>query len=223
MIQSAICTIARNEGDYLQEWITYHLELGFDHIFLYDNNDPGDDSTARLCAGKPWEKRVTLIDYRGRTAAQLKAYNECFARIRTEFDWVAFIDADEFVTFGEGCPFRRINAYLKSIREFDVLFINWMYYGDNGQVRQGKEGVTVRFPLPLPDCNENKHVKSIVKSTADIRFVRNPHCPDGEMRICDTACGLFPKASPSSSPLSAISISATMARKAWKNSSGTKY
>lgn len=185
MIKSAICAIARNEEDYLQEWITYHLNLGFDHIFLYDNNDLNNDSTIYLCAGQSWERLVTIIDYRGKTAAQLTAYNECYTNARNDFDWIAFIDVDEFITFGTNCPYHNINPYLKNIQKFDILFINWMYYGDNEKVYQEKEAVITRFPLPIPYCKENEHIKSIIKTTANIKFIKNPHCPDGEMQICD--------------------------------------
>ena len=52
-MKSAICAIARNECEYLEEWITYHLDLGFTHIFLYDNNDAGDDSVRMLLQSMP--------------------------------------------------------------------------------------------------------------------------------------------------------------------------
>lgn len=184
-MKSAICAIARNEEDYLLEWITYHLNLGFNHIFLYDNNDLDNKSTIRLCANKSWKDKVTIIDYRGKNTAQLTAYNECYANIRKDFNWIAFIDIDEFITFGEDNPHNNINSYLENIKKFNVLFINWMYYGDNEKVHQEEESVITRFPLPIPNCDENKHVKSIIKTTADIQFIRNPHCPDGQIQICD--------------------------------------
>ena len=34
-----ICTIAKNENTYIDEWVRYHIHLGFDHIWLYGNND----------------------------------------------------------------------------------------------------------------------------------------------------------------------------------------
>ena len=34
----AIQTIARHEERYIKEWIKHHLEIGVDHIFIYDNN-----------------------------------------------------------------------------------------------------------------------------------------------------------------------------------------
>ena len=39
MSDACICAIAKNEDLYLDEWIQYHLALGFKHIFLYDNHD----------------------------------------------------------------------------------------------------------------------------------------------------------------------------------------
>ena len=49
MLTTALCAIARHEEDYLAEWIDYHLALGFDHIFIYDNDDPRDDAITQLC------------------------------------------------------------------------------------------------------------------------------------------------------------------------------
>jgi len=34
----ALVTMAKDEDFYLQEWIDYHLKLGFDDIFIYQNN-----------------------------------------------------------------------------------------------------------------------------------------------------------------------------------------
>ena len=38
-MQCVICSIAKNENAYLYEWALYHLQLGFSHIYIYDNND----------------------------------------------------------------------------------------------------------------------------------------------------------------------------------------
>lgn len=184
-MKTSICAIARNEKDYLSEWIVYHLNLGFNHIFLYDNNDLENESTTQLCAGQAWKEQVTIIDYRGKTAAQLSAYNECYESNRNNFDWIAFIDIDEFITFGAECTQKTINQYLECVNNFDVIVINWMYYGDNEEIYQRKEGVISRFPKTLPNLEVNKYVKSIVKTSANIKFVRNPHCVDGQVRICD--------------------------------------
>ena len=34
----ALVCIAKNEDNYIKEWITYHKKLGFDDIFIYEND-----------------------------------------------------------------------------------------------------------------------------------------------------------------------------------------
>jgi hypothetical protein len=34
----AICTVLRQEEPYLQEWLAYHILVGFNRFYLYDNS-----------------------------------------------------------------------------------------------------------------------------------------------------------------------------------------
>ena len=34
----ALVCVAKNEENYIQEWIDYHLKLGFDDIIIYQND-----------------------------------------------------------------------------------------------------------------------------------------------------------------------------------------
>ena len=36
-IRSVICTVAKNEDNYIDEWLEYNLTLGFDKIHIYQN------------------------------------------------------------------------------------------------------------------------------------------------------------------------------------------
>ena len=40
MDEYVVCGIAKNEDDYIEDWVRFHLRIGFDHIYLYDNNAP---------------------------------------------------------------------------------------------------------------------------------------------------------------------------------------
>ena len=42
-VKFAICAIVKNEGRYLEEWIDYHLGIGVQKFFIYDNEST--DST----------------------------------------------------------------------------------------------------------------------------------------------------------------------------------
>lgn len=200
-MKSAVCAVARNENAYLLEWIDYHLNLGFDKIFLYDNNNPGDDSVYVLLASYIADQKVEVIDYRGRKNFQLAAYNECYKNNGCLFDWIAFIDLDEFITFGPEAETDQINVFLKEFDSFDVIEINWMVYNDNGKILKEEGGVIERFPEPANLSHPiNKHVKSVVRTNRPLTFVRNPHCVDGDLRIADDSMNVILKSEPFKEP-----------------------
>ncbi len=65
----SICVIVKDEGRYLPEWILYHLLVGVQHIFIYDN-DSNEDLRDIL---RPFVERglLTVIDWPGpKKAAQ---------------------------------------------------------------------------------------------------------------------------------------------------------
>ena len=46
-MKSCILTVIKNEHQYLDEWIKYHLDLGINHIFIYEDID--SDSHKEIC------------------------------------------------------------------------------------------------------------------------------------------------------------------------------
>ena len=34
----SICLLTKDENKYLKEWVQYHLSIGIDHFYIYDNN-----------------------------------------------------------------------------------------------------------------------------------------------------------------------------------------
>ena len=55
--------LEKGEEDYLDEWINYHLQLGFDKIYLYDNNPKGNTKQKDICDKYPPEKEEILKKY----------------------------------------------------------------------------------------------------------------------------------------------------------------
>jgi hypothetical protein len=37
-MKSALVAIAKNEDEYINEWINYNLKIGFDNIIIFQNN-----------------------------------------------------------------------------------------------------------------------------------------------------------------------------------------
>ena len=186
----ALCTIGRMENQYIREYVLHYKALGFNKIFLYDNNYDGEERFEIVIGDLIKQGFVELIDYRNKPIAQVQAYNDCYQKHGDEFDWIAFFDADEFLIVKK----TDIHSLLYSARkEFDCMLFNWMVMTDNGQVYNTQRPLMERFTTPMDfnkcigykDIPENNHVKSIVKGgLKNIRFV-NPHLPLTPIRCCN--------------------------------------
>ena len=98
-----ICTIFRNEAEYLSEWISFHRAQGFSRFFLFD--DISTDNFNEVLAPYIEDGLVVLspaptdISFGKR---QRQVFELGLALARNECDWLALIDVDEFLFSPEG-------------------------------------------------------------------------------------------------------------------------
>lgn len=153
----AICAIAKDEGPYFREWIEWHIKMGVDKFYIYDNGST--DGTRGLL--EPYiETGMVEYHYFPGQKKQLAAYDDCLKRHRFDTRWIAFIDLDEFIT-----PVidTTLTDFLKRFEKFPVVEINWLIYGSNGQLKKSDRPVRERFTRhSYGDNILNRHVKSIV-------------------------------------------------------------
>ena len=130
-----VCLVAilKDEDRFVEEWVAYHRLLGVDHFYLYDN-DPRQPLSDILTLHRDYVTvRTWLIDhddhrYPGRTK-QLKAYIHCLGHDAARYDWVTFIDCDEFIALEEH---RDLKAFLGEFKGSDSIALNWHVFGHNG-------------------------------------------------------------------------------------------
>lgn len=153
----AICVIAKDEGPYLKEWIDWHLSIGVEHFYFYDNGSR--DETAAVL--NPYIKgHIVDYQYWPGKRRQLAAYDDCLERHRFASRWIAFIDIDEFII-----PVKppSLVGYLKSMEAFAAVEVNWLIYGSSGHKDRTDQPVMQRFKRHASASHPlNRHVKSIV-------------------------------------------------------------
>lgn len=124
----AICGIFKNEGVFLKEWIEFHMMIGIEHFYLYNNNSE-DNYYAIL---KPYIDKglVTFVEW-PYDHAQMKAYKHFYETYRKETQWVTFLDIDEFI-----CPRYKTSLleWIRSKDKYPVLGINWRMFGTSGKM-----------------------------------------------------------------------------------------
>ncbi|CAM6304352.1 Glycosyltransferase family 2 protein [Leclercia adecarboxylata] len=171
-----VAAIIKNEMDALLEWIAYHRVVGASGFIIADNgsNDGSREFLGRL------EKLgiVTVLDFPtvGEQKPQLPAYERILRSCSTDIDFLAFIDADEFLVPLD--PEQSITTNLSkwfSDPSVSAVALNWSNFGSNGELFAENGLVAERFTQRAPqNFNVNHNFKSIVRASRIERF-SNPH------------------------------------------------
>ena len=147
-MKKALVCIAKNEDLYIDEWLEYHLAIGFDDIFVYQNN-------WRYAGDKSRWQSVHWIEFDG-DCKQLAAYNDWLLTKADGFSWAAFFDIDEFLCLKED---KSLDSFLKRYERFCGVAVNWRCFGDNGLKFDGYSSVLERFTKC--QIKLDRHVKTI--------------------------------------------------------------
>ena len=163
----AISSIAKMENNYVNEWIDYHLAIGFDHIFLFDNNDLNGERLSEVIKNT----NVTIIEkFIGIPKSQKESNNYCYNTYGSKYDWIAFIDVDEFIRIDKN-KFNNIKEFLSDIKfsNCDLVRLNWRLFDDSDNINVINNNYSInRFKqYSVQSSNE---VKSIIKTGRNLNI-----------------------------------------------------
>lgn len=139
------------EGPYIYDWVRYHLALGFEHVYLYDNSSPDNSAEEARRAGGD---RVSIEPCPGHPV-QETAHLRCLRAHQTDCRWIAFLDIDEYLV-----THAPLVETLQAYEEYPALCPHWVLFGSNGLDDFDARPVPLRFTRSQADVNQ--HVKSIV-------------------------------------------------------------
>lgn len=192
----AVCCIGRMENRYINEFINHYLELGVDKIFIYDNNYDGEEYFEDTIPNELLNDKVEIINFRNKSYCQLESYQDCYDKHNKDYDWMLFIDIDEYLHINN---FNNIKDFLKQekFNNFNMIHINWLCYGDNNLVNYEDKPLKDRFNIPILPLDfkkngntfkQNEHIKSIIRcSSVDVVWKSTPHTPSNYINCCDAS------------------------------------
>lgn len=199
-MRTALVAIGRRENEYAREWVEHHLALGFDHIYIYDNNRRGEEHFEEVLGDYVTDGRVSIIDWRNTEKAQRSAYNDAYRSLShlPHYDWLAFFDFDEFLCFGDGCDNgitalrnneKPLQAFLRGIPSgYHVVMIPWLMMTDSGLVYNDGRPLMERFTESA--ANGGGQGKCIVRTgIVGLRFTKSVHVPYEPTLNCCTPNG----------------------------------
>ncbi|HEX3678392.1 MAG TPA: glycosyltransferase family 2 protein [Galbitalea sp.] len=169
----AACAVVRNEQAGIAEWIAYHFAVGFDTLILYDN--ASTDDTRAIVDRMSQIGDVRCISWDRRDARfQNDANDEALERFGREFEWMFFIDADEFVVPLSHDSIAPVMASFGS--EVAAVGFNWLMYGSSGLLEQPEGTLLMEAFRGHSEATfePNNHVKSAVRPERALS-VLSPH------------------------------------------------
>jgi hypothetical protein len=127
-----VCSIFKNEGHILEEWIQHYKKRGVDHIYLV-NDSSTDDYLPILENHRGY---VTLFHndiVTSQVGRQIMIYEKYFRPIISESKWISILDMDEFLYSPTGKSFHTV---LKEYEEYSEIHAFWIHFGSNNHIRQ---------------------------------------------------------------------------------------
>lgn len=185
-----LCAIGRLENRYAVEFVEWYKSIGFNKIFIYDNNHDGEEHFEDVLQSYIVDGFVEITNFRNKNTCQLNAYTDCYNKHKDEYDWLAFFDFDEYLILKKD---NNIQSFLSRFKDFQCVKINWMVYTDNDLVRSDYRPLNERFtePMEYDKCvqysfPENNHVKSIIRcDIEDFEWNGDPHIPTCIKSACN--------------------------------------
>lgn len=166
--QLSIVSIAKFEAPYIKEWVDFHLNIGVDRIYLYDNESP--DGMKDVLEPYIQSNKVVYTYFPGK-ARHLDAFNDAIAKYKMQTKYMAFIDVDEFLL-----PENRgdnlvdlITAIMSKNSRSGGVAVNWRMYGSSAH-EEMPEGYLLENYLYRGDGNARGN--DCVKTIANPRFIR---------------------------------------------------
>lgn len=158
------CFLSTNVKDEhnIQEWLEYHLLLGFDHILIWD-----DFSQVPIYCPN---ERVSIIRQHYKKVDYITE-SVAFAK-RRGMDWIMHLDADEYLYVGKDT---KLKDFLKRHVHHDTMsiYFPWVLFGSS-HLNVLKTRGSCLEPFLQCDTKTHKYIKQLARTNMIIG-VRSPH------------------------------------------------
>lgn len=122
--------MAKNEHKYINEFVEHYYKLGFDKIYLYDNDDEDKPFIGDYIEKKDF---VEIINVRGQKKVNLQ--HELYTKFYKthDFEWCLFCDIDEYLV-----GVNEIHEWLsqKQFKFTNQIRVKWKVFGDDDLIER---------------------------------------------------------------------------------------
>jgi len=181
-IKVCLCALGKEENKYIIEYIEYYLKLGVDKIFIYDNNDINGEKFDFILLNYIKKKYVEIINFRGKTAPQVKMLNDCYKNNYKIYDWFILYDLDEFLHLKD---FNNIKLFLSQriFNKCDYIYFNRVFQTDGDKIRYENKSLSERFTTSVYTIYT---YKPILKGNISNLEIYDVHVINSKLKSCNS-------------------------------------
>ena len=190
-LKVCICTLGKQENNYILEFVEHYKKYGVDKIYLYDNNDLDGERFESKISEYIDNNFVEIIDWRGvkGNSTYYGIMNSCYQSHYDEYDWLIFYELDEFLYLKN---YANIKPFLmrKHFYKCDSIHLNWVHMSDNNKLYYENKPLKERFTKRGKNVVKNKYnklcyVKTIIKGHLKNISVTHNHFISEKIKACD--------------------------------------
>ena len=152
-----VCSIGRKENLYAKEFVEYYMKLGIKKIIIYDDNEINGEKFEDVLKDYIANGNVEIIDIHGFESAQFPSYMDCYKKYGDKFDFLLFLDFDEFIKIENDIDINTF-IYNKKFKKCQTIVLNWVMYGDNNLVKYDNRTMIQRFTKPISNWGKGKSI-----------------------------------------------------------------
>ena len=174
MKKKFLCAVSvlKDEEIFVDEWLVYHKMLGIEYFFLFDD---GAGLPLRSLL-KVHEKYCSVIPWfeagRVKRNGQIEAFRLALSELIQEFEWVIFLDVDEFVVLKDD---KNIEKFLGRFPMASAVSLNWHLFGHNGFFDDPNRLITSSLTKRRLKPH---HEEKTFSRTSSISKINSPHYCD---------------------------------------------
>lgn len=156
----SICLITKDSNYYIKEWLDYHINLGVEHFFIYDDYSKvplKEILTPYIDKGLVTYEPIT---FKKPQQQQLIIYMKCLRDHCKDSFWIAFIDDDEFLIPKD----KPLLEFMKEFESYGGLVVNTVLFGSSGHKTIQSSVLNSFLHRNAYNDKTNQHIKSIVNT-----------------------------------------------------------
>ena len=198
----AIIAIVKYEEKYIVDWLDWHIKIGVNHFYLYDDNDEDyvpklepiiknyiDDGIVTLLNKNDFEEFLDLRgphkdnspDHKKQVNKQMNVYTHFFNKYKHLHDYIGFFDIDEYIKIPNE---KYIGPFLEKYEKYSIFYLWWHFYINENiynkdsifkQIKECKEYQFTNAERSKLRYRRNKYILNCKKFKNEKVLLDSPH------------------------------------------------